>query len=105
PLEAISDDALRDQFATNVFGLVAVTRAFVPAMRARGEGRVINVGSMGGRVTFPFMGAYNATKYAVESLSDALRMELAPFGVRVALIEPGAIHSEFAERAMSFVDK
>src|SRR6185312_15795275 len=94
PLEAISDDDLRDQFATNVFGLVAVTRAFVPAMRARGEGRVINVGSMGGRVTFPFMGAYNATKYAVESLSDALRMELAPFGVRVALIEPGAIHSE-----------
>jgi short-subunit dehydrogenase len=105
PLESIGDDDLRAQFETNVFGLVAMTRAFVPQMRARGAGRVVNVGSMGGRVTFPLMGAYNATKYAVESISDALRNELAPFGIRVALIEPGAIHSEFGERAMGFASK
>ena len=105
PLDQIDDADLRAQFETNVFGLMAVTRAFVPAMRARGAGRIVNIGSMGGKVTFPFMGAYNATKYALESLSDALRMELAPFGVRVSLVEPGAIHSEFAERSMGFAAK
>jgi len=100
PLEEITENDLRAQYDTNVFGLVAMLRAFVPQMRERGAGRVINVSSMGGRMTFPFMGAYNSTKYAVESLSDALRMELAPFGVSVSLIEPGAIKSDFAERAM-----
>ena len=74
-------------------------------MRARGSGRIVNVSSMGGKVTFPFMGAYNATKYAVESLSDALRNELRPFGIRVSVIEPGAIHSEFADRSMGFTSK
>jgi short-subunit dehydrogenase len=105
PLEAIGDADLRAQFETNVFGLVAMTRAFLPQMRDRGEGRVVNVGSVGGKVTFPFMGAYNATKYAVESLSDALRLELAPFGVRVSLIEPGAIHTEFNDVAMASMAK
>lgn len=100
PLEEISDEALRKQYDTNVFGLMAVTRAFLPAMRARGKGRIVNVSSMGGRVTFPFMGAYNSTKYAVESLSDALRIELRPFGVDVCLIEPGAIKTEFADVAL-----
>lgn len=97
PLEELSDADLRAQFETNVFGLMAVTRAFVPAMRARGVGRVINVSSVGGRMTFPLMGAYNATKYAVESLSDALRVELRPFGIHVSLIEPGSIRTEFAD--------
>lgn len=101
PLEEISSSDLRAQFETNVFGLMAVTRAFLPAMRRRGSGRIVNVSSLGGRVTFPFMGAYNATKYALESLSDALRNELAPFGIAVSLVEPGAIHSEFANRAMA----
>jgi NAD(P)-dependent dehydrogenase (short-subunit alcohol dehydrogenase family) len=101
PLEEITDHDLRAQYDTNVFGLVAMIRAFAPQMRQRGRGRIINVSSMGGKMTFPFMGAYNSTKYAVESLSDALRMELAPFGVSVCLIEPGAIKSDFAGRAMS----
>src|ERR1700733_9145953 len=79
PLEEISDADLRAQYDTNVFGLVAMTRAFLPQMRLRGSGRIVNVSSMGGRMTFPFMGAYNSTKYAIESMSDALRMELAPF--------------------------
>lgn len=105
PLESVSDGDLRAQFETNVFGLMAMTRAFLPKMRERRFGRVVNVSSMGGRVTFPFMGAYNATKYAVESLSDALRNEVAPFGVKVVLIEPGAIHTEFADVAMDTATK
>ena len=105
PVDVLDEADVRAQFETNVFGLIAVTQAFVPAMRARGAGRIVNIGSMGGKVTFPMMGAYNATKYAVESLSDAMRNELAPFGIRVALVEPGSIHSEFGDRAMTFVDK
>ncbi len=103
PLELVGDAELRAQFDTNVFGLMAVTRAFLPRMRARGWGRVINIGSIGGRVTFPFLGAYHATKYAVEALSDALRVELAAFGIGVVVIEPGPIESEFSERAMKTV--
>jgi short-subunit dehydrogenase len=64
----------------------------------------VNVGSIGGRVTFPLMGAYNSTKYAVESLSDALRVELEPFGIRVSLVEPGPIRTEFNDRAMETID-
>jgi short-subunit dehydrogenase len=105
PLSEISDADLRAQFETNVFGLMAVTRAFLPPMQARRAGRVINVSSMAGRMTFPFMGAYNATKYAVESLSDALRAELAPFAIDVVLIEPGVIRTNFADTSMSFVDR
>jgi short-subunit dehydrogenase len=100
PMSEIGDAELRAQYDTNVFGLMAVTRAFLPQMRARGKGRVVNVGSMGGRVTFPFMGAYNSTKYALESISDALRYELGGFGIDVSLIEPGVIHTEFTDRAM-----
>lgn len=100
PMEDITDAQLRAQYDTNVFGLMAVTRTFLPPMRERGFGRIINVSSMGGKVTFPFMGAYNSTKYAIESMSDALRVELAPFGVGVVLIEPGAIHTEFADVAL-----
>jgi short-subunit dehydrogenase len=91
-----------------------MTRTFVPAMGERGHkhkhlhdhqsARVINVGSLGGRVTFPLMGVYNSTKYAVESLSDALRVELAPFGIDVAIVEPGPIRTEFNDRAMASID-
>jgi NAD(P)-dependent dehydrogenase (short-subunit alcohol dehydrogenase family) len=101
PVELVSDEDVRAQFDTNVHGLLAVTRAFLPAMRRRRDGRVINISSIGGKVTFPFLGAYNATKYAVESLSDALRVELAPFNVHVSLIEPGLIRTEFNARAQS----
>ena len=101
PIDSLEQADLRAQFETNVFGVVAMIRAFVPPMRSRGFGRIVNVSSVGGRVTFPFMGAYNATKYALESISDAARMELSPFGIRVSLIEPGVIKSEFADVAMS----
>ena len=101
PLEEISAEALRAQYETNVFGLVAVTQAFLPGMRARGYGRVINVSSIGGKLTAPLMGAYSSTKYAVESLSDALRVELRPAGIEVVLIEPGSIATGFAGIAAS----
>ncbi len=104
PVEEVSDADLRRQYDTNVFGLMSVTRAFLPKMRARGDGRIVNVGSIGGRYTFPLMGAYNSTKYAVESLSDALRLELAPFGIDVSIIEPGPISTEFNDRAMDTID-
>ena len=100
PTELITDGDLRAQYETNVFGLLAVTRAFLPKMRARGAGRIINISSLGGRYTLPMFGVYNSTKYAVESLSDALRLELGPFGVEVALIEPGAIATEFTPRSL-----
>jgi short-subunit dehydrogenase len=95
PFEMTTDSEIRSMFETNVFGLAAVTRAFIPQMRERGAGRIVNVSSVGGRITLPFFGAYNATKYAVESISDALRVEVRPFGIDVVLIEPGAVNTEF----------
>lgn len=100
-LAELGDAALRAQFETNVFGLMSLTRAVLPEMLARGDGRIVNVSSVSGRIPAPILGAYHASKYALEALSDALRMELAPFGVRVAVIEPGTIRTEFASRAMS----
>jgi NAD(P)-dependent dehydrogenase (short-subunit alcohol dehydrogenase family) len=100
PLEQVSDEELRQQYDTNVFGLMAVTRAFLPAMRRRGEGRIVNISSIGGLVTGPLFGAYNSSKYAVEALSDALRLELGPFGIRVSLIEPGPVRTGFTSDAL-----
>jgi NAD(P)-dependent dehydrogenase (short-subunit alcohol dehydrogenase family) len=101
PLETLAEADLRELFDTNLFGLLAVTRAFLPAMRERGRGRVVNVGSIMGRVAMPLLGAYNASKHAVAAVSDALRMELAPFGVTVVLVEPGAVRTGFAGRALA----
>lgn len=105
PLEVLDEADVRAQFDTNVFGLLAVTRAFLPAMRERGRGRVLNVSSVGGRLTFPLAGAYNATKYAVESMSDALRMEVAQFGVDVVLIEPGYIKTGFTGTTVDLMQR
>ena len=105
PVLELPDATLREQFDTNVFGLMAVTRAFVPEMRARGAGWIVNVSSVGGRITFPFFGAYHASKYALEALSDAMRAELHPFGVRVVVVEPGPITSEFSERAFGSIQQ
>ncbi|HWU89515.1 MAG TPA: SDR family oxidoreductase [Kofleriaceae bacterium] len=95
PSSEISDAEMRRQYETNVFGLMNVTRAFLPKMRERRAGRIINVSSVGGRITLPYFGVYNSTKYAVESLSDALRYELRPFGIDVVMIEPGIIRTNF----------
>ena len=104
PTSEISDAEMRRQYETNVFGLMNVTRAFLPGMRARRAGRIINVSSMGGRITLPYFGVYNSTKYAIESLSDALRYELRPFGIDVALIEPGVIRTNFEATAVTGLD-
>jgi len=105
PIEHVTDAEIRHQFETNVFGLLAVTRAFLPGMRRRGRGLVINVSSIGGRLTTPFMGAYHASKYAVEALSDAMRIELSPFGVRVVLVEPGVINTRFGVRSATIAQR
>ncbi|HWM85580.1 MAG TPA: SDR family oxidoreductase [Kofleriaceae bacterium] len=105
PLEMQSDADVRAHYETNVFGLLAVTRAFLPAMRRRGRGRIINVSSLGGRFTLPFFGAYNSTKHAVESLSDAFRLELRPLGIEVSLIEPGPIHTKFTTGSLAAASK
>jgi len=97
PVEALSAEAVQHQFQTNVFGLLDVTRAFLPRMRERRNGRIINVSSVVGRVVFPGMGVYAATKYALEALSDALRMELAPFDVSVVLVEPGFVKTDIGD--------
>ena len=105
PVELLTDGELRGLYETNVFGLMAMTRKFLPEMRKRGSGRIINTSSVGGRVTLPFFGAYDSTKYAVESLSDAMRYELTPFGIRSVLIEPGLIKTEFLDRSTELVDQ
>jgi short-subunit dehydrogenase len=97
----MDESALRAQFETNVFGLVAVTKRFVTTMMSRGKGRVVNVGSVSGRIPAPMLGAYHATKYALEAINDAMRIELAAFGVDVVLVEPGTIKTSFAKRTVA----
>lgn len=90
-------DDVRRQFETNVFGLARLTQLVLPGMRKQGWGRVINVSSMGGRMAFPGGGYYHASKYAVEAISDALRFEVRPFGIRVSVIEPGIVLTAFGD--------
>jgi NAD(P)-dependent dehydrogenase (short-subunit alcohol dehydrogenase family) len=99
PVEAVSDPQTRAQFEVNLFGTLAVTRAFLPSMRERGAGRIVNVSSIMGRFALPGSGIYAASKFALEAASDALRIELAPFGVRVVLVEPGVIATPLYARA------
>jgi NAD(P)-dependent dehydrogenase (short-subunit alcohol dehydrogenase family) len=103
-LETLPMDSVRRQFETNVFGLLRMCQLVLPGMRRAGGGRIVNIGSMGGRLTFPGGGVYHATKYAVEALSDALRFEVQGFGVKVALIEPGLIVTDFAKTAVASVE-
>ncbi len=90
PLEFISIDELRRQLEVNVIGQIAVTQAFMPLIR-KGTGRIVNMGSIGGRMAFPFLGPYNASKFAMEALTDSLRQELQPWGIHVSIVEPGSI--------------
>ena len=96
-IEAVPMDRVRRQFETNVFGLVRLTQLALPRMRAQGWGRIVNLSSMGGKLVFPGVGYYHATKYAVEAISDALRFEVRGFGIDVVLIEPGFIRSGFGD--------
>jgi NADP-dependent 3-hydroxy acid dehydrogenase YdfG len=103
-IESIPLDDIRRQFETNVFGLIRMSQLVLPGMRKAGKGRIINIGSMGGKLTFPGGGSYHATKYAVEAISDAMRFEVQGFGVQVVLIEPGLITTEFAHAAVASTD-
>jgi NAD(P)-dependent dehydrogenase (short-subunit alcohol dehydrogenase family) len=101
PVEQVPMDEIRRQFETNFFGLVRLTQLVLPGMRGRGSGRILNVSSMGGRITLPGGAFYHASKYAVEGLSDALRMEVAQFGIDVVLIEPGPVKTPWIDVAAS----
>jgi NAD(P)-dependent dehydrogenase (short-subunit alcohol dehydrogenase family) len=103
-IETLPLDRLRAQFETNVFGLVRMCQLVLPGMRRQGWGRIVNVSSMGGRLTFPGGGAYHGTKHAVEALSDALRFEVRGFGVDVVVIEPGLIKTRFGDTAAGSID-
>jgi NAD(P)-dependent dehydrogenase (short-subunit alcohol dehydrogenase family) len=103
PLETLDIDDLRRQFEINTFAPVAVTQAFVPRLRAS-RGRVVNMSSIGGRVSQPFLGPYSASKFALESLSDVLRRELLPWGIHVAIVEPGSVKTPIWDKAASQVD-
>jgi len=94
-VEDVPANEARAQFDVNLFGAAELIRLVLPAMRAQGSGTIVNISSMGGRLYTPFGGWYHATKYALEALSDCLRMEVAPFGVNVVIIEPGAIRTQW----------
>jgi NADP-dependent 3-hydroxy acid dehydrogenase YdfG len=104
-VESVPIEVVRRQFETNVFGLVRMCQLVLPGMREQRWGKIVNIGSMGGKMTFPGGGFYHATKYALEAVSDVLRYEVAPFGVHVVLIEPGLIKTRFGERAQTSVEE
>jgi NAD(P)-dependent dehydrogenase (short-subunit alcohol dehydrogenase family) len=101
PVEEVPLDEWRRQFETNLFGMVRLIQLVLPGMRRQRWGRVVNVSSMGGKITFPGGGPYHASKHAVGAMSDALRFEVRPFGIHVSVIEPGPIKTRWAETAVS----
>jgi short-subunit dehydrogenase len=101
--EAMSDEVIEKQFDTNVFGLMRVTRAIIPHMREQKGGIIIQIASMGGRITFPLYSIYHGTKWAVEGFSEALHYELEPFNIKIKIIEPGSIKTEFYGSSRQFI--
>jgi len=99
-VEEGEDDEVRAMFGTNFFGLVDVTRAVLPGMRKRRRGHILNISSIGGFVGFPGVGYYNATKFAVEGLSEALAKEVEPLGIKVVIVEPGPFRTDWAGRSL-----
>ncbi len=102
PLEAIPMAKIRQQFEVNVFGLLAVTQAVLPTMRQQKSGTIVNISSIGGRVTLPLFSLYHGTKWGVEGITEALQYELDPLGIKVRIVEPGAIKTDFAGRSLDF---
>lgn len=99
-VEEGEDEEVRAMFETNVFGLANMTKAILPGMRARGRGHIVNISSVGGLIGFPGIGYYNATKFAVEGLSEALAKETAPLGIRVTVVEPGPFRTDWSSRSL-----
>ena len=104
PLEAMSMDQIRRQFDVNVFGLIATMKALIPHFRENKDGVIINVSSVGGRMSFPFFTLYHGTKFAVEGISEALSYEMESIGVKMKIVEPGAIKTDFAGRSLELVN-
>jgi NADP-dependent 3-hydroxy acid dehydrogenase YdfG len=102
PLEATSMETVRRQFDTNVIGLLETTKAVLPHFRAQHSGVVVNISSIGGKVTFPLGTLYHGTKFAVEGISESLSYEMQAIGVKVKIVEPGAIKTDFATRSFAF---
>jgi short-subunit dehydrogenase len=99
PIELIPTEAVRQQFEVNLLGAITLIQSVIPVMRQQGGGRIVTVSSLGGRVAFPLGGLYSSSKFALEGLSDALRMELEPFNIRVSVVEPGPVTTEFFDVA------
>jgi short-subunit dehydrogenase len=99
PIERVPVDAIRQNFETNLFSLIALTQLVIPIMRNQGSGRIVNISSVAGRIARPLSSVYDATKHALEAISDGMRGELAQFGIKVVVIEPGFIITEFLEVA------
>ena len=105
PIELIPPEAVQRQLQVNVLGAIALIQALIPAMRDQGGGRIINVSSLAGKIAFPFGGLYSASKFALEAVSDSLRRELAPFNIRVSVIEPGPVSTEFFDVVDKEIDR
>ncbi len=99
-IEEVSEQQIRDQFETNFFGLLNVTRALIPTFKKQGSGHILNLSSVGGRTTLPMLGLYHASKFAVEGLSETLAQELQSFGIKVTIVEPGSFETDFANRSL-----
>lgn len=103
PLEAATDEQIKRQFDVNLFGLIDMTRAILPHFKAKKDGLIINISSIGGLVTFPLCSLYHATKWAVEGLTESLQYELNPFGIKLKIVEPGEVKTDFA-RSLDIFD-
>src|SRR5262249_41247438 len=101
--EDVSADRWRQQYEVTVFGAIEAIRAALPALRAAERGTIVNMSSVGGKVTVPFAAPYCSAKHALESISDSLRVELSPFGIRVVVVEPGPVDTRFDDRALAEV--
>lgn len=100
--ESASRESIQRQYDVNVFGLFDVTRTILPHFRENKSGTVINVSSIGGRITFPLVSLYHSTKFAVEGFSESLHYELAPLGIKVKIVEPGGVNTDFGSRSLDF---
>ncbi len=104
PFESTAPAKIKKEYDTNVFGLMAVTRALLPQFRKQNYGTIVNVASVGGQTGFPLYSIYNSTKFAVEGFSEALQYELAPLNIKVRLVEPGVIKTDFYDRSLDRTD-
>lgn len=100
--ESMNEETIKRQFEVNVFGLFAVTQAVLPHMRKEKNGMIINISSVGGRMTFPLFSLYHATKFAVEGFSESMQYEMEQIGVKIKIVEPGSVKTEFAGRSLDF---